>query len=140
MNNNRKNWTKRQENKLMKMSKEGASFDVMSMILGRNKGSIYQRIKMVERRDGGQFKELELELEIPVDGIPVIERKVLHKALKKADNDLAKILPSGAVKEYKRQSRKMLKPKVWDMSMVVMSSLLVLLTASLVIDIVKLIG
>jgi len=50
MRNNRKTWTKDNEAFLMTMARKGISFDVMSSALDRNRSSIYQRIKMIERR------------------------------------------------------------------------------------------
>ena len=51
MRNNRKTWTKDNEAFLMTMARKGISFDVMSSALDRNRSSIYQRIKMIKRRE-----------------------------------------------------------------------------------------
>jgi len=174
MNNNRKNWTKDNEAFLMTMARKGVSVDIMSSALGRNRGSVYQRIKMIERDDKAEDNldkafDIDMQEQNELAGMTAAVRKhneslegtvsmddvkatVRHEisALKlwamKASieqqmltNRLAPknmIVPNPECK----QVDKMLKPKVWDMKLIGGVVLGVVLVASIVMDVIRLLG
>ena len=119
MRNNRKTWTKDNEAFLMTMARKGISFDVMSSALDRNRSSIYQRIKMIERREeanksprdrsedlsdviynmspketpfASKVRSNEVEYDWLVDDINEPKRKVVKKAPEPVQNDWVMLL------------------------------------------------
>jgi len=119
MRNNKKNWSSHDEAGLMGMYRAGTSVEIMCNMLGRNEGSIYQRIKMIERREeanksprdrsgdlsdviynmspketpfASKVRSNEVEYDWLVDDINEPKRKVVKKAPEPVQNDWVMLL------------------------------------------------